>query len=197
MVLILLIIYEVIREGDFGYLRDIVPILPVIFYGGRLQNYGPEILYFAQLFYKEVYNDNLRNAILKGGLVRSVIAGSKYKPIDLMLEYQNRVYAINIKNNKNFIYDTKATLIRLALTSNLLSSGRKGIERLYGRPIKGTYTAGDPFTDIISYTFKLYNDGIIKRKLNPPTTATVIAIDRKDGKDKEVFDTLNIYFIGQ
>ena len=140
------------------------------------------MLYFAWLLYKNIFNNILRNTIFKGGLVRLIIAGNKYKPINLILEYWNRVYAINIKNNKNSTYDTELTFIRLALYSNPLITIRKGVERLFGRTIKGIYTISDPFTNIISYTLKLYKDRIIKRK---PTPSNI-----------EPFNILDIFIIG-
>ncbi|KAK7752206.1 hypothetical protein SLS62_005740 [Diatrype stigma] len=159
---IFLTIHEAVRQGDFGLLRDIIPQLPIIFWGGRSFNYGPEMLYFAWLLHPDVCHDGAtRDAILKGGLIRCITAGSKYKAIDLMLEHINAVYAIDIKHNKNSTHDLRSTFSRLALNGNYLATIRKSVERtLSATYSKGTHKPGDAFTDIMSYACKLYKDGV-------------------------------------
>jgi hypothetical protein len=75
----ILIFHQAVREGDYSILHDIISQLPVLFWGGRSPNYGPEMLYFSWLLSPEVtLDDGLRDAILKGGLVRCATSGSKY-----------------------------------------------------------------------------------------------------------------------
>ena len=142
------------------------------------------MLYFIQLLYLSIVNKNLREAIIKGGLIRCITAGSQYKAIDIILEYQNTIYAINIKNNKNSIYNIEATLLRFSFNSNVLATIRKGSEGVYRRIIKGIHIAGNPFTDIILYALKLYSNGIIKRK----TT--------KEEINPNIFDVPDLYTLG-
>ena len=118
---------------------------------------------------------------MKGSLIRCVTAGSRYKAINIIFEYWNVVYTINIKNNNNSTYNTEATLIRFVLYSNPFTTFRKGIERLFERFIKGIYIINDPFTNVIFYIFKLYKDGITKKILTLPNT--------------KPFNILNIYII--
>ena len=92
---------------------------------------------------------------------------NKIKPIDLILEYQNRVYTNNIKNNKVLIYNFEFTLIQFTLNFNILIIIKRGVKRIQGKLAKGIYTANNPFTNIISYTFKLYNNNITMKKLTP------------------------------
>ncbi|KAK4233870.1 hypothetical protein C8A03DRAFT_19131 [Achaetomium macrosporum] len=171
---ILLIFHEAVRHGDYGLIKDIIPILPLLFWGGKSSNYGPEMLYFAWLLHPNVSHDEtVRNAILKGGLVRCTTAGSMYKAIDITLEHINATYALDIKNNKNSTHDIRATFSRLALNGNYLATIRRSVERVFGCHGKGTHTAGDPTTDIISYACKLYKDGMPKRATVPGTSANV------------------------
>ncbi|KAK4232867.1 hypothetical protein C8A03DRAFT_19939, partial [Achaetomium macrosporum] len=182
---ILLILHEAVRRGDFGLIGDIIPILPLLFWGGKSSNYGPEMLYFAWLLHPAVSKDeNARDAILKGGLVRCTTAGSGYKAIDLMLEHINATYALDIKNHKNSTHDIHTTFSRLALNGNYLATIRKSVESAFGRHQKGTHTAGDPTTDIISYACKLYKDGMPKRSVRP-------------GPQTEAFDAPDIFERGQ
>lgn len=169
---VLLIIHEAVRRGDYGLLNLIIPILPVLFSGGKSSNYGPEMMYFAWLLHPNVSIDEAtRHAILKGGLVRCTTAGSMYKAIDLMLEHINATYALDIKNHKNSTHDIHATFSRLALNGNYLATIRKSVEIVFGRHQKGTHIAGDATTDILSYACKLYKDGMSKRSTQPTQAA--------------------------
>ncbi|KAK4232741.1 hypothetical protein C8A03DRAFT_20029, partial [Achaetomium macrosporum] len=162
---ILLILHEAVRHGDFGLIRDIIPVLPLLFWGGKSSNYGPEMLYFAWLLHPTVSTDETtRDAILKGGLVRCTTAGSSYKAIDLHQEHVNATYAHDMKNHKNSTHDIRTTFSRLAVNGNYLATIRKSVEKVFGRYQKGTHTAGDPKTDITSYALKLYKDGMPKRR---------------------------------
>ena len=161
---VLLIFHEAVRHGDFGLLRDIIPMLPILFWGGKSSNYGPEMLYFSWLLHPNVVPDeNLRDAFLKGGLIRCTTTGSQYKAIDLLLEHINATYALDIKHNKNSTHDIHATFSRLALNSSYLAVIRKSVESVFGGHQKGTHTPGDPTTDVIAYAIKLYNDGMTRR----------------------------------
>lgn len=51
-----------------------------------------------------------------------------YKPIDLMLEYINGAYAIDMKLNKNSTHDIHTTFTRLSLNGSYLASMRKAVE---------------------------------------------------------------------
>ena len=87
-------------------MKEIIPLLLIIFWGGKLLNYGIEMFYFVWLLYLDISIDpNLRNTILKGGFIRYIIVKSSYKAINLFLEYINVTYVINIKNYKNSTYD--------------------------------------------------------------------------------------------
>lgn len=158
-------IHEAVRAGEFGLLQEIIPLLPIIFWGGKGSNYGPEMLYFAWLLHPSVSKQaGLADAILKSGLVRCTTAGSGYKAIDLALEHVNASYALDIKFNKNSTHDIQATFSRLALNGNYLATIRKSVEGLFQSKQKGTHTAGDATTDIISYACRLYKDGVTKRR---------------------------------
>ncbi|EAQ85232.1 predicted protein [Chaetomium globosum CBS 148.51] len=161
---VLLIIHEAVRQGDYGLIKDIIPMLPLLFWGGRGTNYGPEMLYFAWLLHPNVSKDEVtRNAILKGGLVRCTTAGSMYKAIDLMQEHIHAGYAHDVKTTRNSTHDIEATFSRLAVNGAYLATIRKSVETVFGRQQKGTHAAGDPATDIISYACKLYKDGMPRR----------------------------------
>jgi hypothetical protein len=163
----LLLIHEAVRNGDYGLLADLIPQLPVLFWGGKSSNYGPEMMYFAWLLHPKVTSDaKTRDAILKGGLVRCTTAGSSYKAIDLMLEHINCAFAKDIKYNKNSTHDIHTTFSRLALNGNYLATIRKSIERVFHSKQKGTHTSGDATADIISYAHKLYEDGFTVRRPN-------------------------------
>ena len=47
MVEILLIFYEVVRFRDYGFIKEVILLLLIIFWGGKSLNYGLEILYFT------------------------------------------------------------------------------------------------------------------------------------------------------
>ena len=47
MELILLCFYKVIRIRNYKFLKEIIPILFIIFYRGKFFNYRPEMLYFV------------------------------------------------------------------------------------------------------------------------------------------------------
>lgn len=161
---ILLILHEAVRQGGYGLIKDIIPMLPILFWGGRGTNYGPEMLYFAWLLHPNVSKDEVtRNAILKGGLVRCTTAGSSYKAIDLMQEHIHAGYAHDIKANRNSTHDIEATFSRLAVNGPYLATIRRSVESVFGRHQKGTHAPGDPATDIISYACKLYKDGMPRR----------------------------------
>jgi len=163
----LLLIHEAVRNGDYGLLADLIPQLPVLFWGGKSSNYGPEMMCFAWLLHPKVTSDaKTRDAILKGGLVRCTTAGSSYKAIDLMLEHINCAFAKDIKYNKNSTHDIHTTFSRLALNGNYLATIRKSIERVFHSKQKGTHTSGDATADIISYAHKLYEDGFTVRRPN-------------------------------
>ncbi|KAI1827953.1 hypothetical protein F4861DRAFT_535389 [Xylaria intraflava] len=164
---ILLTIHEAVRKGEYGVLRDVIPQLPILFWGGRSSNYGPEMLYFAWLLHESVSDERTRDAILQGGLVRCVTAGSGYKSIDIHLEHINAGYALDIKNNKNSTHDIRSTFSRLALNGNYLAVIRKSVDRMFGARQKGTHTSGDATIDIISYACKLFKDGLGDRKPRP------------------------------
>src|SRR5205814_2189033 len=66
-------------------------------------------------------------------------------------------------------HDINATFSRLALNSNYLATIRKSVEQIFGVRRKGTHTAGDATTVIISYACKLFKDGIAKRNTSPPS----------------------------
>lgn len=118
---VLLIIHEAVRQGDYGLVKDIITMLPVLFWGSRGTNYGPEMLYFAWLLHPNVSKDEVtRNAILKGGLVRCTTAGSMYKAIGLMQEHIHAGYAHDIKTNRNSTHDIEATFSRLAVNGAYL-----------------------------------------------------------------------------
>ncbi|KAK3364848.1 hypothetical protein B0T24DRAFT_652198 [Lasiosphaeria ovina] len=151
--------------------------------GGRSSNYGPEILYFAWLLHPRISEEHTIRAILKGSLIRYTIAGSGYKAIDLILKYINASYTLDIKYNKNSIYDIYTTFSRLALNGNFLTTIRKSVKTLFESKQKGTHKAGDPIVDIISYAYKLYNDSITKR-------------NNKEDRPK-AFNTPNIFKRGQ
>lgn len=162
---ILLMMYEAVRVGEYGLLREIIPMLPVLFWGGKGSNYGPEMLYFAWILHPSVAKQTgLAEAILKGGLIRCTTAGSGYKAIDLLLEHVNASYALDVKFNKNSTHDIQATFSRLALNGNYLATIRKSVEGVFRAKQKGTHTAGDATADIISYACKLYKDGITRRR---------------------------------
>ncbi|KAI1818875.1 hypothetical protein F4861DRAFT_544638 [Xylaria intraflava] len=138
-----------------------------MFWGGRSSNYGPEMLYFAWLLHPDVSDDHVRDAILQGGLVRCVTAGSGYKSIDLLLEHINAGYALDIKHHKNSTHDIRSTFTRLALNGNYLATIRKSVERTFGVYVKGTHKYGDATIDIVSYACKLLKDGIYERRPRP------------------------------
>lgn len=165
---VFLTIHEAVRHGDYGLLADIIPQLPIMFWGGKSSNYGPEMLYFSWILHPDVCLDEAtRDAILKGGLIRCVTAGSMYKAIDLMLEHINASYALDIKHNKNSTHDIRSTFSRLALNGNYLATIRKSVETMFsGTYHKGTHKGGDAFGDIMSYAIKLYKDGMTKRGQN-------------------------------
>lgn len=126
------------------------------------------MLYLSWLLHPDVVTDQkAREAIIKSGLVRCTIAGSGFKAIDLALEHINATYALDIKHNKNSTYDINKTFSRLALNGNFLAITRKSIESVFKSKQKGTHTAGDATTDIISYAIKLYRDSITKRQPTP------------------------------
>ncbi|KAK3360956.1 hypothetical protein B0T24DRAFT_586027 [Lasiosphaeria ovina] len=187
---VLLILHEVVRHGDYGLLRDIIPMLPVLFWGGKSSNYGPEMLYFAWLLHPVVSTPGVRDAILKGGLIRCTTVGSQFKAIDLMLEHINATYALDIKNNKNSTHDIHSTFSRLALNGNYLATIRKAVERVFGSHQKGTHTAGDPTVDVISYACKLYKDGMTKRNKSPSPDA-YDAPDLYDRGQKVILEKLD------
>ncbi|KAK3384608.1 hypothetical protein B0T24DRAFT_646474 [Lasiosphaeria ovina] len=139
--------------------------------GGRSSNYGPEI------------EEHTIRAILKGGLIRYITAGSGYKAINLILEHINALYTLDIKYNKNSTHDIYTTFSRLALNGNFLATIRKSVETLFESKQKGIHKAGDPIADIISYAYKLYNDSITKR-------------NNKEDRPK-AFNTPNIFKRGQ
>lgn len=152
------------RNGDFGLIRDIIPLLPILFWGGHSSNYGPEMLYFAWLLHPDVVKDQkTRDAILKGGLVRCTTAGSKYKAIDLLLEHINGAYALDIKHNKNSTHDIHATFSRLAVNGNYLAAIRKSVEQVFHSRQKGEHKHHAAKDEITSYACKLYKDGMTKR----------------------------------
>jgi hypothetical protein len=164
----LLSLHEAVRHGDFGLIMAIVPQLPILFWGGKSSNYGPEMLYLSWLLHPDVVTDQTtREAIIKSGLVHCTTAGSGFKAIDLALEHINATYALDIKRNKNSTHDINKTFSRLALNGNFLAITRKSIESIFKSKQKGTHTAGDATTDIISYAIKLYRDGITKRQPTP------------------------------
>ncbi|KAI1820670.1 hypothetical protein F4861DRAFT_542739 [Xylaria intraflava] len=164
---VLLTVHEAVRHGDYGMLRDVIPQLPILFWGGRSSNYGPEMLYFAWLLHPAVSDEHVRDAILQGGLIRCVTSGSGYKSIDLMLEHVNAGYALDIKHNRNSTHDIRATFTRLALNGNYLATIRKSVEHTFGVYAKGTHKGGDATLDIVSYACKLYKDGMADRKPQP------------------------------
>ncbi|KAK3371643.1 hypothetical protein B0T24DRAFT_650512 [Lasiosphaeria ovina] len=167
-------------------------ILPRRETGGRSSNYGPEILYFAWLLHPRISEEHTIRAILKGGLIRCTIAGSGYKAIDLILKHINASYTLDIKYNKNSIYDIHATFSRLALNGNFLATIRKSVKTLFESKQKGTHKAGDPTADIISYAYKLYNDSITKRnnKEDRPKAFNTPNIFKRGGEEGlRLFDT--------
>jgi hypothetical protein len=168
---VLLSIHEAIRRGDFGYLRDIIPQLPVLFWGGKSSNYGPDMLYLAWILHPVVTPDaRVRDAILKSGLVSCSTAGSGYKPIDLALEHVNGAYALDIKHNKNSTHDVQKTFSRLALNGNYLSTIRRCVEGLCKSRQKGTRGKANATNDVLSMACKLFNDGMPLLKASPPGT---------------------------
>ncbi|KAK3397333.1 hypothetical protein B0T20DRAFT_356137, partial [Sordaria brevicollis] len=81
--------------------------------------------------YPNISNEYLREVILKVKLIRYTIFKSSYKAIDLFLEYINISCILDIKNNKNSIYNIYNTFKRFILNSSSLIIIRKSIENLF------------------------------------------------------------------
>jgi hypothetical protein len=151
-ILHLLVITRAIHEGDYGVLRNMIPALPALFYGGGASHYGPEMLYFAWLLRPEVTDRTLSDGILRSGLVRCVTAGSGWKPIDLALEHVNGAFAIDIKNNKNSTHDTPRIFEAMSVLGPYTASIRRTVESLWGKHNSGAHTTPSTARDQLDYT---------------------------------------------
>ncbi|KAK1774018.1 hypothetical protein QBC45DRAFT_338605, partial [Copromyces sp. CBS 386.78] len=116
-------------------------------------NYGLEIFYVVWLLYLDIVDFNIREVILKGGLVCYIIVRSGYKFINLFNKYFNFDYILDIKYNNNLIYDLYSIFIRLFFNGNYLDTIRKIIEKVFRRVVKGIYIVGDIIIE------KLYSHG--------------------------------------
>ncbi|KAL2753605.1 hypothetical protein ACRALDRAFT_2111750, partial [Sodiomyces alcalophilus JCM 7366] len=126
--------------------------------GSKLANYSPEILYFTWLL--KVANNHARDTVLKGGIIRYITTGSRYKAINLLLKYINALYILDIKHYKNSTYNINVTFERLTLNGNYITIIRKSIKELLRSKLIGKYTIASTALDIISYIIKLYNNSI-------------------------------------
>lgn len=100
-------------------------------------------------------------AILRSGLVKYVIIGSEWKDINLIIEYINYLFTINIKYNKNSIYNIKFNFTELLIIRPLTTAIRKIIEFKFRRLHSGRYINLSTNLDIINYIYTIYRNGFI------------------------------------
>ncbi|KAI1204052.1 uncharacterized protein F4807DRAFT_466077 [Annulohypoxylon truncatum] len=162
----LLMMVTAVQLGDYGVLRQIIPQLPLFFFGAKSNNYGPEMLYFAWLLHTDVTEPELATGILRSGLVRCTTAGSGWKAIDLALEHINGAFAIDIKNNKNSTRNVSIMFDHLSVIGPYTASIRGTLERSLNTTQKGRHTTPSTNRDVMEYACKIYVDGDTKRRLD-------------------------------
>lgn len=175
----LLMMVTAVQLGDYGVLRQIIPQLPLFFYGGKSSNYGPEMLYFAWLLHPDVSDPELATGILRSGLVRCTTAGSGWKAIDLALEHVNNAFALDIKNNKNSTRNTSVIFNRLSVVGPYTAANRVSLENTFHSSQSGQHSAVSTVNEVMEYACKLYRDGNTKRRVDE-STATQAPFDAPD-----------------
>lgn len=94
--------------------------------------------------------------ILKLTFVKYITAGSGFKLANLVIEYINRGFVINIKNNRNLTYNLREIFIYCAVLKPIANTLRKILENFARIRINSKYYIILTNNNIIYYAYLLF-----------------------------------------
>ena len=163
---VFLLMRHAVKAGDIGWIRRLIDILVVMFYGSEQHKYGYELLHLRWMLSDNVATHQLQRAILASGLVNIQGRRDSFIAIDLVLEHINCMYKLDMRNRKNSTHDVRETFDIVALTSSFNLSLRAYMEDSFGERTDTKHSTRSVVRDVFALAVKLWQDHACQKPLS-------------------------------